>query len=305
MMIIKKSSRFIALILVALMCNTYTMEPEHKKIGWVALAGAAIVGGYMAYKRFLSSVHGEQTPEFSNLSLETQYYIIDLLAKVSTATSLPEAAHTINSLAQVNHDLNDLINDPQFCLRIIKNLAKQFDCSDMKAALVLQTKEAKRRVALQQGLILCCIPYITTAAEAGNAIKELIKDGVDFSFTVNIQSSAIFGFSVKVVEPIEVVGPIWFSFCLHPHVITALVAQGININEQASNGESILLYTLRKQGAGLKAKIKSLKEFFELGADPEIADNNGVTLLQIAQDIGNQELINLIQTAIDEKHRRK
>jgi hypothetical protein len=169
-----------------------------------------------------------------------------------------------------------------------------------EAALVLQTKEAKRRVALQQGLILCCIPSITTAV-----IKELIEDGVDFSFTVNIQSSAIFGFSVKVVEPIEVVGPIWFSFCLHPHVITALVAQGININEQASNGESILLYTLRKQGTGLKAKIKSLKEFFELGADPEIADNNGVTLLQIAQDIGNQELINLIQAAIDEKHGRK
>lgn len=87
--------------------------------------------------------------EFNKLLPEHRQYVIELLASNSGATTLDEATKTINALAQTNKELNQLINGPVFCLKIIKHLAHKFECSDEKAATTLQTKAAKERSELQ------------------------------------------------------------------------------------------------------------------------------------------------------------
>jgi hypothetical protein len=289
----KKISSLVALFVLTTTFNshkTYTMAPEQSKnLSWVALAGGVILGGVIAYKKFLSHIH-EQTTEFSNLPLEIQYLIIDLLAKDSTATSLEEAAQTINSLAQVNHDLNNLINNSHFCLRIIKHLAKQFDCSDTTAAKTLKTKEAKERLKLQKLLDIC--HHVSTKDQANAQVKELIKAGIDISFSVKLNTDAIGK---------EIYGPPLFTFCTNPHVLNALIANGANINERSSDGSSILLYFIKKW----MPSIKHIPHLLLTSVDPELADNDGLTPLQAAHNTGNQILVDLIQKAIEKKHEKK
>src|SRR6266446_10297661 len=86
---------------------------------------------------------------FNQLIPELKAYLIESLASMSTATTLEEATKTINALAQTNKELNQLINDPAFCLKLIKHLAQKFNCTDEKAAKTLQTKAAKERSELQ------------------------------------------------------------------------------------------------------------------------------------------------------------
>src|SRR5579872_4024263 len=133
MNVFKKLS-LIAPIIISLLFtphHSHTMDQPNKQMGWVVLAGAAILGGYTAYQQFLSYIHGEPTEPFSftDLPQDIQQTIISLLTINSTAKTLQEAAQTINALAKTNKYLNELINDPKFCLQIIKHLSKQFDCS--------------------------------------------------------------------------------------------------------------------------------------------------------------------------------
>ncbi len=282
------------------------MEPEQpNKIHWVSFAAGVLIGT-IAFNIFLSYIHAEQEQPtihakqeqliepfpFTELSPEMQYSIINLLAKNSTATSLKEAADTINSLAQVNHDLNDLINDSHFCLRIIKHLSKQFDCSDTTAAKALKTKEAKERLKLQKLLDIC--HHLSTEDQANAQVKELIKAGIDISFSIKLNTGAIHK---------EIYGPPLFEFCTKPHVLNALIANGANINERSSNGSSILLYFILKWVPS--SVIKYMPYILAAGVDPELADNDGLTPLQAAQQTGDQELIDLIREAIEKKHEKK
>src|SRR5579872_6915442 len=159
----------IASVLISLLFtphHTHTMDQPNKEIGWVALAGAAIIGGYAAYQQFLSYIHGETTeplpsidlPEdiqptepfpFTKLPKEMQLEIISALASNSTAKTLQEAAKTIRALAVTNKYLNESINNPQFCLQIVKHLSQRFDCANDVAAAALQTIEGKKRFAIQ------------------------------------------------------------------------------------------------------------------------------------------------------------
>src|SRR5947207_2144726 len=126
MKMIKRTSLFCALLLLTATFNphkTHTMEPTT----WVALAGATILGGYAAYKQFLSYIHSQPKDPFTSLLPEIQQEIIGLLATTSTAQTLEEAARNISNLALVNTQLNAFINNPQFCLKIIKHLAETFD----------------------------------------------------------------------------------------------------------------------------------------------------------------------------------
>jgi hypothetical protein len=72
------------------------------------------------------------------------------LKKNNAASTLETAANAINSLANVNKQLSTLINNPTFCLTLIKRLALRFDCSHETATIVLQTQEAKNRLKIQK-----------------------------------------------------------------------------------------------------------------------------------------------------------
>src|SRR5579862_179235 len=199
MKIIKKTNLLYALLLFTAMFNTHkthTMEPiEPRKLGWVALAGATILGGYVAYRQFLSYIHEEQeqpityaTQEpiepfpFIELPEDVQNTIINLLTINVSAKTLKEAAQTINTLAQVNKELNTLINNPDFCLKIIKSLSQKFNCSDAQAAARLKTQEAQNRLSIQKKFSDMCLLY-TFDEQKFNLLYEKYKEYVDLNFT--------------------------------------------------------------------------------------------------------------------------
>lgn len=97
-----------------------------------------------------------QTLSFTDLPPEIQNHIIEFASLYSTAQLLNNAGRAINSLAQVNKELNQKINDPIFCLQLIKHLAKRFHCTDFDACEALQTHAAKQRLELQRQLYTLC-----------------------------------------------------------------------------------------------------------------------------------------------------
>jgi hypothetical protein len=321
---IKQSRAYIAFFIMAITLNTYTMEQQntYKNIGWVVLAGAAIIGGAIALNQFLTYIHSEPIEPFpfSNLPFDKQYLIITLLTQKNNATSLEKAGQTINSLAQTNQELNELINDPQFCLKLIKKLAHQFDCSDQTAAQTLRTQEAKRRLDLQRKLYNLCF----SSKPSKEYFENLCEQGVDLEFGNYWQTD-----DTDWVSPLMCATQndniLMIKYILEKGVkinqyngygITALMRAktamsirllcsmpNININQQDFDGNTALMHVIkwyhpRPIYSPFSIKIKIL---LAAGADPEIADNNGVTPLQAAQQTRDQEIIDLIQNAINGK----
>lgn len=82
----------------------------------------------------------------SGLPKDIQAEIINLLAVSTTAKSLENVARTINALAQVNKELNTLINDRDFSSQIINSLSQKFGRSPRDVSLMLQTQGARKRL---------------------------------------------------------------------------------------------------------------------------------------------------------------
>ncbi len=295
---------FIAFLALSFVNNTQTMEPENvKKVGWVALAGAAIVGGYVAYQQFLSYVHGESTEAFpfAYLPPEMQHYIVKLLSVSSNATSVQEAGKTINALAQTNTELNELINDPAFCLKIIKNLAKQFGCSDQEAAEALNTQEAKKRLGIQKKFFNLCFRDDSDDEEFFNVLYERYKDYLDLNFTcyffVNQKkvtrtylmiaarnnNCPLINIFLKYGADINIVTTHTLSalmFAVNNECVDAvrcLVAHHhIAINQQTSSGLTACMLAV------LKNNCPIIQILLDHGADINQADNDGLIPLVAA-----------------------
>src|SRR5579863_6799140 len=84
--------------------------------------------------------------DFKKLPEDVQGHIIQLLSLGTTATTLEDAAYIIKSLSLTDKRLNEMINSHYMCLKIIKNLAYKFQCSDQEAAQALNTPGAKRQL---------------------------------------------------------------------------------------------------------------------------------------------------------------
>jgi ankyrin repeat protein len=90
-----------------------------------------------------------------------------------------------------------------------------------------------------------------------------------------------------------------------PETITLLCNYPtININQKNNIGETALMW-MCKRSATMLFKTDNMKALINAGADPEIADDDGDTPLEIAETYENQETIDLIEDAINKKHRKK
>ena len=265
------------------------MEPQQPRgnFGWAAIVGGVLLGT-IKIKMLWQSQPGEPFP-FTQLPKEMQNQIIYFLSLNTTASSLKEAAFTINSLAQVNHELNKLINGPAMCLELIKHLAKKFNCSDEQAAKALQTKEAKRRAELQNKLYIRCITEVWKINTLKNipSLESLIGQGVDLEFTYNTPTSKVFA------------TPLTIAISAKNGMLKTLCSLGnkyFDINQYTPSGTTALIFAISLKAAG-KTEI-----LLNAGADPNLADFTGLTPLAAAQQTDNQEIINLIQDAIVKKH---
>lgn len=204
-----------------------------------------------------------------------------------TTQSFEVAASSINSLAQENQDINKLLNNSEFCLELIKQLAQKFKCSDQEIAAVLHSEEAKRRWNIQNQLYELCNSIST---ETTSSFESLLQQGVDLEFTYKYFSSGFYRTPLMLV-----------SMRKNPILLQKLCTQSdkFDINRRDTEGETALILAVQE---GMVASVKIL---LEAGADPEIPDNNGVMPLKAAQETHNQNIINLIRDAINKKHGKK
>jgi ankyrin repeat protein len=359
-----KNRFFISFLILSFTCNTHTMK-----------------------RRFREN-KSSSAASFANLPSELRQYFIELLSITSTAETIQEAGKIINALAQTNQELNELINKPKFCLMLIKNLAKQFHCSDQEATEALQTEEAKKRLEIQQKFFDACdhgniktlnllykeyqeyvdlnfifyyfanekkieTTLLMIAAENNNCplIEILLKYGANINRTDSDRDTALTIAAINknlnamqcllnnsdiAIDQKNNVGATVLMQAIptdNCSIIQTLLNYGANINATSFDGITPLIAAAfdekvnaikcllknpiividQQNNYGLTALIGAIykknkliiKLLLDAGADPELTTYNDFTPLQAAQKTGDQEIIDLIQNAIDKKHGKK
>lgn len=294
---LKKNNHFIAFLLITFTYNAYNMEPIEPQ------------------KEYASFPLGDLPPEI-------QYHIVQLL---SISKTIKEAGKAINAFAQTSQELYQLINDPQICLKIIKNISQQFNCSDQEAAKALQILEAKKRLEVQMKFWNLCNQEDSTEEEF-NFLYTTYKEYVDLDFTYSFFDKSLRKYDATLLM-YEARLPFNHS------IIPTLLKHEANINKANSNGNTVLMivayhnkietvqYLLsypniavnqqNKQGetALIDAIVAENQSIIELlldaGANPKIANNNGLTPLELAEQMGDQEIIKLLKDAIARQHGEK
>ena len=241
----------IALLLAAITFNAYGMkrsiespQTENQPIigraqlpsgEWVDIVGL-ILNQNAPMKLLLTNF------KFNELFPELRKHIIFFLSSYTNAKSLKKAAFTINSLAQVDKEINQLINDPHFCLKNIKYLAQKFKQSDEKVAKILQTKAAKERSALQNKLYYLMLKVEQQSQELIDTLNLLCEQGIDLNYIYNIPDD------IWTTEDIPCPGMTALMTAVENNNLThlkALLAKGANINGTNQCGRTALMIAAR------------------------------------------------------------
>lgn len=307
----KNSSAFIAILLLTTICTTSTMEPETQSPAWLKWLGIKIIGGATSSPTTLEN-------RLASLPADIKKVILGYLAMTDHATSIQEASQAIRSLSEVNKEVNQLINDPQFCLKIIKHLAKKFNCTDETAAKSLHTKEAIHRLAIQREA------RTNTRKAMESLTTELLSKEVDANFTYNNSDPGLVqyprakfllmhifpnnsylnklnasntNFIINLIKRSKDVinYPTYFGMTVLDSILTHILNTQIYFGEIILNKPELKSYIL-----------KIIEALLNSGADPEIKKKNTfITAQNIAESIGDQDIINLINDAIKQKPEKK
>jgi len=275
-------------------------------------------------------------PDYALWPLDIRTVIIDFSTNNTIAKKPKDAAHTVNALARTNKSLNALINNQQFSDNLIKNIARKFYCSHETIARFLHTQQSKQRLRLQDQLkTLCTTPNIVTQnfktkSTISQTLDRLIIQNVDLEFTYNhrllqktplmistdCNINTMFPYLLKKGAKINNANShgltalkLATDYPINSPTYKILLAQPeLTINQQSRHGESALLRCLirRRQTPRnmqiTQAFITMIKEFLNAGADSELANNDGLTPFEAAKLLANEELLIIIQDAIDKKN---
>jgi len=334
----KKNNSFLLLLTLCVIFNAHSMDRDKFLAGWATLVGSVILGTAVLKQLWQTPPLEPSAPfAFSGLPQDMQNKIIEFLSIYSTAESLSGATRMINSLAQVNTELNAKINDPAFCLQIIKHLSRKFNCSDMDVCLALQTHAAKQLLVLQQQLYNLCTNTEMSLYDLQEHLIDICVKGVDLEFTYTITMKDV----ILHQDHIVYATPLMIASMESYQAILPLLSQGVNINATDKNGTTALMFAAKTRNVGAAQELCKYRKFLDInkqdeygntallyslfqspyhfahvtfigisqaildaGADPELANNDGVTPLQVAQKIHHQKAIRIITQAIDKKYAR-
>jgi ankyrin repeat protein len=324
MNIFKKTGSFTAILLVTLTFNSYSME-------WIASASSALLNGFTGLKQFLTATTNPGTG-FSDLPVEVQTEILKFLAASCTSKTLKDSAQTINALAQTSKHLNNVINDPEFNLKLIKSRAKQFNVSDVKVANALQTEASKTQLKIQLALAKImkedveendgALPKLNKLVKGFKVDNKTYKVDLDFTYRWNKESQEygsplvyavladnkfLVNYFVEHGANINQAGfngktPLMYAN--NADIITFLATQpNLNINQQDASGNTALLRALQsyfpEDEENRDQNIAIIQALLDNGTNPTIANNSGETPLEAAQATGDQEVTNIVQQAVD------
>lgn len=337
MRITKKSSHWLVLLLITITTNSYAMETPT----WVE---KPTFSGYIQYiaELLLGNVRFRQDESLPlrQLPPESQSTIVSFLLINNNAQSITIVGKTINSLAQVNKELNELINDPEFCLQLIKHLAQRFNCSDESAAMALQTQEAYNRLHVQKTFEQMIRTDKFNKKSFDIYYKEY-KHYLDLNFTYKYfyntdykYTPLLYAAELQYVSNLHAndsnkdqtdkikwllntntidinytnifgATALTLAVTTNPQIIQLLCNYpGINVNQTTDNGSTALLI-LCENSISKTFNPQSIRILLDAGADPEIANNAGTTPLKIVEQYENLDAIYMIRRAIAKKHSKK
>ncbi len=189
---------FSAVLFLATLTTLQAMDlPGAKRIGrWVTRAGQMLTGTRSTANAGSQLTVTNDPNPFEQLTKADQGQIILLLSIYGTAQSLEAAAQTINSLAQVNRGLNQLINDPGFCSELTKYLAHKFNTTNEKVWSALQTQCAKETLTFQSELrkdlrYLCMKAKEMSPDVVVRSLRRLLNYGADLNYVYKNEGPAL------------------------------------------------------------------------------------------------------------------
>lgn len=250
-----------------------------------------------------------------------------------------DALFTINTLTKVSKGLTETIDDTT--LSIIKDVSREYNCSNEEIASCLGTKKANERLVLQKKLIagfytntsfsqikedmnrtmlaadlnftygprqetlLMRAPFVDPTFKSNEIMELLLKNGIDICAR-NWQGENALMFLLKIGYT--------------PGINILLEAAKENkkfLAQQDHKGNTALhcclLGMARKDSRFLSecerfrkstfSLYNKLEKLLELGINPTIKNNSGESPLMLAQKIGDPSLIHLMCNAIFEYSR--
>lgn len=289
-------------------------------------------------------------PESPDLPQEMKNLIMQFVITGATGDTLEESAKAINTLAQLNKELNNQINNLVHTATLVSHLAKRFNCSEEDVCKALKTKTAKIYLRANQNLTEniinsnpCSLPYnvnfrinnatyITHSAHSPSnphnyaIVTPRIPGGGNYIMYLSNSHSKLHDLN-KVTNACSVNinlannrGRTALMVATNPaRQLLLKKYQNININQQDHDGNTALLHALKTEEtvAGIplsklawyntvtmfyNPSVQTVQLLLKYGADPELANFNGLTPLQAAINTHNDQIIQLIQNAIEEKH---
>ena len=286
-------------------------------VHWVENAGNILLGNIAATPEILL-----KTIDFALLPKDIQKIIIDLIVQSYNAASLQEATFAIKSLSLVNKDLSQLINNSSYCFNMVKHLGQRFSTFDRNVYRLLNTPQAQQQLKNSEELMQLIRLYMNYSSEfslndIGNFIN-MHHINVNFTFSGAEPSPLTIAIQHRLLPLVQLLlnkGADPFLVIPGNQTPFFLAASLAETNDTAMN---ILKVLIKKLPAGaidwydesefnilcyaiLEQHPKTVKILLEYGADPEF--NNGVPVI-IAQQINNQEIIDLLNNAIQKKQRK-
>ncbi len=256
------------------------------------------------------SSRGTFHPLFSK---EIDLNIFRFIGTNTGGETLKKSAQIFSALICVNKFSSMHMDDDQRTLGWIKDLSKRFDCANIDVARALRTRVGKSRLVMQLGLWLNCYPGDSYLTER---IGELQTCGLDVNFSYDKQypspllqcCSDLYNRDVAAHclidngADINICTPDGSNACLltllkgRSVLLNKLVEhKGFKPNHQNHNGETVLLAYLYRfidspdyvPGLGPVINVADvcnmITRIVAKGADPTLANNDGMTPLMIVR----------------------
>lgn len=188
------------------------------------------------------------SPFFGIIPPDQQKIILGIIISGANAETLDVACSAISSLSLVNKYLEALINEEQFCRKIIKRLAQKFEIDQMTVCLALKIPVVKKIRMTQISLSsFCSTLYLAQSNSSQITIEELYqellkyieKENADLNFTYQ-------GLTTPVIIAMK----------KNPLAARAFIKAGADLNCTDASGNSPLSIAKESGDNDLIAEVK-------------------------------------------------